>query len=100
MCLHCHDPVIQRVSAALHIFQNSRKAVDQFTHADLVQLFKAGLILYAIENTFEYTEEESEENELGSHIQIKRRLSQDDSSLYSVYFCFSSSLNLFFESLL
>ena len=57
MCLHCHDPVVQRVGAALHIFQYSRKAVDQFTHSDLVQLFMAGLMLYAIENAFEFIED-------------------------------------------
>lgn len=86
MCLLCHDPVDQRIKAALHIFQYSRKSIDQFTHADLVQLFMAGITMFNIDNSFDYETEDSEDSDDENHIHVKRRLSQDDSSHYSVLY--------------
>lgn len=85
MCLLCHDPMDQRIKAALHIFQNSRKAIDQFTHNDMVQLFMSAITLYTIENSFELEEDDLDDME-SNHIHLKRRLSHDDSSYYNVVY--------------
>ena len=84
MCLLCHDPADQRMRAALHIFQRTRKANEQFTHADLVQLFSSGVLMFSIDNSFDIGTEEEEEEEEDLRIHVRRRLSQDDSSQHSV----------------
>ena len=84
MCLLCHDPVDQRMRAALHIFQRTRKANDQFTHSDLVQLFSSGVQMFGIDNSFDIGTEEEEEEEEDMRIHVRRRLSQDDNSQHSV----------------
>ena len=76
MCLLCHDPVDQRMRAALHIFQRTRKANDQ--------LFSSGVLMFGIDNSFDIGTEEEEEEEEDMRIHVRRRLSQDDNSQHSV----------------
>ena len=72
MCLLCHDPVDQRTRAALHIFQRTRKANDQFTHSDLVQLFSSGVLMFGIDNSFDIGTEEEEEEEEDMRIHVRQ----------------------------
>ena len=84
MCLLCHDPIDQRLRAALHLFKYTCKSVDQFSAPDLVKLFSAGVSMFNIENSFDYAEDTTESEEDDSRIHVRRRLSQDDSSHHSV----------------
>ena len=80
MCLLCHDPIDQRIRGALHVFRYNQQAVDQFSHADLVKLFSSGVDLFDVDNSFDCTNDDPDDE----HIHTKRRLSQDDQSHHSV----------------
>lgn len=90
MCLLCHDPIDQRLRAALHLFKYTCKSVDQFTANDLITLFTNGVTMFTIDNSFDYAEETTESEEEESRIHVRRRMSQDDTSHHSVALaCFS-----------
>lgn len=85
MCLLCHDPIDQRMRAALHIFQRTCKTNDQFTHADLCRLFTSGVTMFGIDNSFDVTtEDEDDDEDDDMRIHVRRRLSLDDLSQQSV----------------
>lgn len=84
MCLLCHDPIDQRLRAALHLFKYICKSVDQFTANDLINLFTNGVTMFTIDNSFDYAEDTTESEEDDSRIHVRRRMSQDDTSHHSV----------------
>lgn len=77
MCLICRDSANQCLRASLHVFQRTLKTNDQFTHADLVQLFTMGIIILGIDNSFEKEELLDEEDEDNQRIHVRRQLSLD-----------------------
>lgn len=86
MCLLCHDPIDQRLRAALHLFKYTCKSVDQFSANDLIILFTNGVTMFTIDNSFDYAEDTTESEEEDARIHVRRRMSQDDTSHHSVAF--------------
>lgn len=83
MCLLCHDSLDRRISASLFVFNNTTRSNGKFTHADLVKLFSLGVKMFDVDNSFDCVPDETDETD-DIHIRMKRRLSQDDESHFSV----------------